>query len=144
MKRRQTTTTRRRPAGPEHAVLTVEGGAGAYRRTPCPECPWRRENAGSFPAEAFRHSANTAYDGAFHQFACHMAGADRPQTCAGFLLQNAEHNIGARLAQAHGQLDMSSVHDGGAVLFGSYREMAVANGVDPEDPRLRPCRANDE
>jgi hypothetical protein len=32
------------------------------------------------------------------------------------------------------------VHDGGHDLHDSYRDMAVANGVDPDDPALGRCR----
>ncbi|AVK09334.1 DUF6283 family protein [Pseudomonas aeruginosa] len=37
---------------------------------------------------------------------------------------------------------MNQVSDGGVDLFDSYAEMAIANGVDPEDPILKPCRNN--
>lgn len=136
--------TARRMAGDDHAVITLEGGGGLYRRQPCEECPWRRENEGSFPAEAFKHSASTAYDGAMSSFSCHMSGAKKPATCAGFLLRNADNNIGVRISLAMGKINPAELSDGGADLFDSYREMAVANGVDPADPILRPCRANHE
>ena len=32
------------------------------------------------------------------------------------------------------------VNDGGKELFESYRDMAVANGVDPGSPILKACR----
>jgi hypothetical protein len=75
------------PAGPDHQVVTVEGGNSTYRRTVCAECQWRLDQTGKFPSEAFRHSANTAYDQSMHQFACHMSGSEKPATCAGFLLR---------------------------------------------------------
>jgi hypothetical protein len=135
------TVTLARRAGDEHQVLTVEGGASdEYRRRPCGGCPWRTDQTGAFPAEAFLHSAGTAYDMATHQFACHEAGADRPKTCAGYLLRGAEHNLSARLAVAHGKVDPDQVSDGGHELHDDYRSMAVANGCDPDDPHLRPCR----
>lgn len=134
--------TNRRMAGEDHAVITMTGGEFRACRRPCPECPWRKENAGSFPAEAFRHSAPTAYDGAFSTFACHMAGTEKSATCAGFLLQNADNNIGVRLAMMRGDYDPRRVTDGGAELFESYRDMAEANGVPADDPILKPCRAN--
>src|SRR5690606_33084679 len=124
------------------AVVTLEGGGFRYCRRPCPECPWRKENAGSFPAEAFRLSAPTAYDVAFSTFACHMAGAEKSAVCAGFLLQNADNNLGVRMAAMRGDYDPSRVEPAGAELFESYRAMAEANGVEPDDPILKPCRAN--
>lgn len=133
---------RRRMAGPDHAVVSLEGGEFRYCRRPCPECPWRKENAGNFPAEAFRHSAPTAYDAAFSTFACHMAGAEKSAICAGFLLQNADNNLGVRMAAMRGDYDPRRVEPSGAELFESYRDMAEANGVPADDPTLKPCRAN--
>ncbi|MFY2597283.1 DUF6283 family protein [Achromobacter xylosoxidans] len=128
-----------RPAGPEHQVVTVVGGKGSYRRQPCPKCPWRTDAVGEFPAESFRHSANTAYDMSQHVFSCHDSGTKKPATCAGFLLRGADNNLAVRLAYMSGRLE-GDVTDGGCELHDSYRDMAVANGVDPEDPVLKTCR----
>lgn len=138
--RKKPTVTKKTPAGDNHQVVTIEGGGGAYRKTPCEECPWRRENAGNFPAEAFRVSARTAYDMAGSMFACHMAGSEKPATCAAFLLNGSVHNLCFRMAAARGAINLELVSDGGADLFESYREMAEANGVDEDDSVLRPCR----
>lgn len=139
--KRKARITNRRMAGPEHAVVEVTGGGGATHRTsPCGGCPWRVDQAGVFPAEAFRISAHTAYDQSFHTFACHESGSDKPATCAGFLLCNAKDNIGVRLATAKGNIRWADIHDGGVALYDSYRAMAVANGVDPSDPALERCR----
>lgn len=43
-----------------------------------------------------------------------------------------------------GRYDPSLVSDDGIALYDSYREMAVANGVPPDDPIIAPCRANNE
>lgn len=126
------------PADENHQVLTLVGGNGAYRRQPCRDCPWRVDATGEFPAEAFRVSAHTAYDMADHMFGCHQSGAAKPATCAGFLLRGADHNMAVRMARIMGEkLD---VDDGGHELHENYVAMAVANGVDPDDPVLRPCR----
>jgi hypothetical protein len=77
-KRSRPRVTDVRPAGPEHQVVTVEGGRGSYRRSPCSDCPWRVDATGIFPAEAFRHSANTAYDMSQKTFACHQVGSVKP------------------------------------------------------------------
>jgi hypothetical protein len=132
--------TMTRAAGPNHQVVTVEGGDGNYCRTPCAQCPWRKDQRGSFPASAFRHSANTAYDMSGHTFACHMAGTEKPTICAGFLLMGSAHNLAVRFKLIRGELDVSKVSDGGHELYPSYRAMAVANGVKRSDPALRPCR----
>lgn len=135
--------------GNEYGVVTIttkrEGERHAFRRKPCSDCPWRRDaKIGAFPAEAYRHSAPTSYDQGMSTFACHQAGKDKPQTCAGFLLRNAEHSLQVRLDMMMGRYDPSLVSDDGIALYDSYREMAVANGVPPDDPIIAPCRANNE
>lgn len=125
-------------------VRAVRGG-GRFRKTVCAECPWRRDaEVGRFPAQAFRESASTSYDMAQRMFSCHMSGAAKPAVCAGFLLRNADHNLSVRVACVEGRYDPSEVSDGGADLYDNYREMAIANGVASDDPRLELSRANDE
>ena len=140
----------RRMAGDDHAVVTVSGGGQRYRRRVCSDCPWRKDAVGIFPAEAFRHSANTgtdgarlsdaaSVDGALHTFACHQAGTEKPATCAGYILKG-DDGIGWRIAVATGKFDPRQVRAGGAALFDSYFDMAVANGVPAGDPALDGCR----
>lgn len=128
-----------RPAGDDHQVVSVQGESKAYRRKPCVTCPWRRSAVGEFPAEAFVHSASTSYDQATNMFACHESGVEKPATCAGFLLRGSDHNIGARIKRIQGQIG-NDVTDDGADLFDSYRQMAIANGVEPNHPALAKCR----
>jgi hypothetical protein len=137
-KRKPVTITRTRMAGGAHAVHTLVGGDGTYRRSPCPGCPWRKSNDGNFPASAFVHSAETGYDAALTSFACHESGAERPATCAGAIL-GSPHNLALRLMRARGDLG-DDVTDGAAALHRDYFEMAVANGVHPDHPRLRKVR----
>lgn len=125
--------------GEQHRVVRVQGGPCTYRREPCPTCPWRLDAVGEFPAEAFRISAHTAFDQAMESFACHTSGTKRPAICAGFLLRGADHNIIIRLRRMEGRIS-DDVRDGGVELFDSYRAMAIANGVAPNDPILRRCR----
>jgi hypothetical protein len=131
--------TQRRAAGAGHQVVQVEGGAPLYRREPCAGCPWRLDQTGAFPPEAFRHSANTAYDAALETFACHESGLEKPAICAGFLLRGAVYNLSVRLQFALGNL-RRDIGDGGHALFENYRAMAIANGVSPGDPALARCR----
>ncbi len=134
-----------RPGDENHQVVTITGATGGWKRTPCPECPWRVENVGTFPAEVFVASAATAYDVSERLFACHMSRMElAPDKCAGFLLKGATHNIAVRLALAKGEIDPDKLSAGGANLHASYREMAEANGVRPDHPALAPCRANDD
>lgn len=124
--------------GEQHQVVSVLSDKQNYRREPCSNCPWRLDAVRAFPAEAFRHSAHTAYDMATEQFACHQSGSARPATCAGFLLSGADHNLAVRLQRIQGKcLD---VVDGGYDLHPSYRAMAIANGVPCDDPVLELCR----
>lgn len=124
--------------------LTVSGGGvHIHRLKPCEQCPWRMDvSTGIFPTEAYRTSAPTAYDAAFNTFACHMSGSAAPATCAGFLLRHATHNLGYRISQAAHRLDLNSVSDGGFPVYETYREMAIANGVDAADPVLRLVRGD--
>ena len=59
--------------------------------------------------------------------------------CAGFLERGAAHNLTVRLAYMRDEIEPMD-RSGGEDLFDDYREMAVANGVDPLDPMLGPCR----
>jgi hypothetical protein len=143
VKKRKPRIVRRRIAGRRHAVVTIMGrGKGrGYMVEPCAECPFRRDRpTGEFPAEAYRISAPTAYDAAWSTFGCHMSRHTAPQTCAGFLLTaGAIHNLMVRLAQADGRLDLDQVSSA-VPLYETYRAMAIANGVDADDPILKPCR----
>lgn len=131
-----------REAGENHRVVTISGEHAGHCKKPCPTCPWRKDAVGIFPAQAFRHSAPTAYDAAPTLFACHTSGVAQGKICAGFLLRNALNNLAYRIGFAKGRF--RNVSDGGHELFDSYREMAIANGVDPNDPVLTACRSNSD
>jgi hypothetical protein len=134
-----------RPADDVWGVTSVESSPGipAFRRKPCGDsghqpCPWRRDApTGAFPAEAYRLSAPTAYDMATRTFGCHASGTDRPTTCAGFLLRGAGDNLAVRMWRTDLSVVTSDVE-----LYDSYRQMAEANGVHPDDPALAPCRGD--
>lgn len=129
------------PVDEGHQVVTVESTTGLYRRSPCPGCPWRVDQTGVFPADAFRASANTAYDMSGHMFGCHESGVSAMSTCAGFLLRGADHNMAVRKRVALTRtIDLTTVHDGGHELHEDYRAMAIANGVPADDEALKECR----
>jgi len=134
-----------RPASAEYGVAslrTKHSPKMAVCHKPCAQCPWRKDvPTGVFPAEAYRLSAPTAYDAAMSTFACHMKGR-KAVTCAGFMMRHSENNLAVRLNQTTGRVDLRKVTDGGFPLYRSYTDMAVANGVDPKDPVLKPVRAN--
>lgn len=131
--RRDAIETRYGAAG--WGVVTVEVNRG-HQTAPCARCPWRKDaKIGRFPAEVFRLSARTTYDMADTTFGCHMSPMDRALTCAGFLLRGAADNLIVRLRAGQ----YGDVHSD-VELYGSYREMAIANGVDADDPVLEPCR----
>lgn len=119
-------------------MITVEHDNRQFQSKPCVGCPWRKENVGNFPPGAFRISANTCYDMAAMTFACHMRGADNPSTCAGFLLsESADHNLAVRMDRSKNGLE--SVDGDGCDLFATYKQMAVANGVNENDVTLAKC-----
>jgi hypothetical protein len=124
----------------EWGVTTFTSPDRRVRSHPCATCPWRKDaETGVFPPEVFRHSARTAYDLSTSVFSCHMSGAEKPATCAGFLLRGASDNLSVRMRQC--SEDLSGVHTT-VDLYDSYRDMAVANGVHPDDPALARCRGD--
>lgn len=130
----------------EYGVTTVVSrGGGKHERCvkPCEQCPWREDvPTGIFPPEAYRTSAPTSYDMSERTFACHMSGASTPRTCAGFLIRHGHHNLSVRLSAMTGRIHLDEVTDGGYPLYPSYREMAIANGVDADDPVLIAVRGD--
>lgn len=130
------------PADENHNVLTIAKTNTKYMKQPCSDCPWKKSAVGEFPAEAFRISAHTSYDMNDKTFGCHSSGTEQTKTCAGFLLYGADHNFAVRLGISKGEYDLSRVTDGGHDLFRNYKEMAVANGVDPDDERLALSRTD--
>lgn len=132
-----------RPAGDgKWGVVTVERQGNDHKTEPCPRCPWRLDApVGAFPPQVFRDSARTTYDMATHTFGCHGSARNRPQTCAGFLLRGASDNLTVRLALIKGRIDPDSISSP-VELYANYREMAIANGVDPDDNALTQCRGD--
>jgi hypothetical protein len=51
--------------------------------------------------------------------------------------------MAVRLQASMGRIDLNSVTDAGLELHASYRDMAEANGVDPDDYVLRACRGGE-
>lgn len=112
-----------------------------YRKHCCKECPWQKTApVGHFGPDAYRRLAPTAYDMDRMIFTCHMSTEAVPAICAGFLLKGADHNLTVRLECSKGLVNRRLVKENGEPMFESYREMAEANGVDPNDPVLKPCR----
>ena len=133
--------------GNDYGVTRVQGvKKKTARKKPCATCPWRKDaEIGAFPPDAYRSSASTAYDGSLTTFSCHESGKDKPATCAGFLLANADNNLAVRMAMIEGTLNPEEIgNPENVALYESYRAMAIANGVDPNDHRIAPCRSNDE
>nr|WP_255593518.1 DUF6283 family protein [Acidovorax sp. sic0104] len=110
-KRAPATVLKVTPAGQDHQVVSLKSQSKSYRKEPCPGCPWKTANAGDFPADAFKVSANTAYDMSTHVFSCHESGSRHPATCAGFLLRGADNNLSVRLSYINGKFQ-NDVTDG--------------------------------
>ena len=129
--------TETKVADKNNVVHTILGGGGGHCKEVCPQCPWRVDQTGAFPAKAFVHSASTSYDAATNKFSCHMAGTENPKTCAGFLLRGADDNIAVRMGKATGKI--GKVREPSVELHPSYKAMAIANGVGRRNPALRDC-----
>jgi hypothetical protein len=109
------------------------------RRYPCRECPFRRDTEpGQFPAcryEALQDTAGRpgaeAPIGA-PMFACHKSPEGREEACAGWLAVCGYEHLGVRLAVVTGMLGPERLEpaEGWPELFGSYEEMAAAQGGD--------------
>jgi hypothetical protein len=126
---------RKRQASSGLPLLVVEGACDGYRRTPCESCPWKMENVGRFSIDAFRQAAPISHERALPTLACHEVGSKKPSFCAGFLLRS-EGNLTVRRSLESGTIDLSQVTDDGMVLFLTYAEMSIANGVPFGDPTL--------
>lgn len=106
-----------------------------YCKRPCAECPWRTDvPPGKFPASRYQLLAATAYDLARTIFACHLSKEGGEVACAGYVLQSSAHNLSMRLARQAFEVASD------VPLYPTYRAMAIANGVAPDDACLRPCR----
>ena len=109
---------------------------------PCAECPWRIDVApGRFEPERYQALAATAEDLSVRIFSCHKSAEGADVVCAGFLERGAMHNLAIRLAYVSNEIELLD-RSGGLDLHEDYRAMAIANGVDPDDPALGPCRGN--
>lgn len=107
-----------------------------HATVPCAECHWRLDvPVGKVPPSRYEVLAATAYDMARPVFACHMSKKDGEFACAGFILQSSAHNLSCRMSrESFG--DVRSPYP----LFNTYRELAIANGVNENHPSLRNCR----
>lgn len=99
----------------------------------CSECPWRKDvPVGRFPPERYVALKNTVEQGLNNLFACHKTSDGEPSACVGFLLVDGPNNWTARLAAITGEFDPRKLEAAGP-LYDSFQEMALANGVSPED-----------
>jgi hypothetical protein len=94
---------------------------------------------GKFGPDRYIALATTAYDISDRIFTCHKSSEDEPIVCAGFLERGADHNLSIRLSYIKGDLTFED-RSGGCELREDYRAVAIANGVDPDHPALKPCR----
>lgn len=121
-------------------LVKAQPDALPAQRRPCTNCPWRADaQPGEFTAERYRVLAASAYDRSFMIFTCHKSPEGGEVVCAGFLERGAEHNLAVRLAYSQRRLERFD-RSGGLRLHSSYRAMAIANGVAPDEPLLEPCR----
>ncbi|MFE4829958.1 DUF6283 family protein [Streptomyces sp. NPDC056672] len=134
-----------RPAGDAWVTTAESDGPPVVPHSPCggdEPCPWRRDApAGQFPPEAYRLSAPTTYDQSTRAFGCHSSTPERVRVCAGWVLRGAGDNFRVRMWVLNGDIDVPHLPEG-VELYDSYREMAIANGVAPDDPAIAPCRGN--
>lgn len=111
------------------------------RRSPCSECPWRRDvPPGQFPSTRYQALEKT-HGGPGHEapldapwFGCHKMPAyvepGEEVACAGWLAVEGIQHLGVRLAVSAGAVPAEALRpgEGWPELFGSYAEMAAAQG----------------
>ena len=105
------------------------------RRFPCHECPFRRDtDPGQFTScryDALRETSESP-DISTPMFGCHKGapGTDEDLACAGWLAVAGHAHPLVRIAVLTGRLEPADLEpgDGWPALFGSYDEMAEAQG----------------
>lgn len=97
--------------------------------TCCDQCPWRKDvPVGRFPVSRFIRLQNTVQQDFGPLFACHKTVEGKEHACAGYLLVDGRNNFRVRMALIQGRINWERLKSP-APLYGSYREMALANGV---------------
>lgn len=106
------------------------------RRFPCNECPWKRDSPpGQFPASRYEELRATSDQSgiAAPMFGCHRGepGTNADLACAGWLAVAGVEHLGIRLAVITGRLEPEDLQpgEGWPDLYGSYQELAAANGA---------------
>jgi hypothetical protein len=99
----------------------------------CSACPWRKDvPVGVFPPERFIALAATVKQDFGPVFACHKTTEGQDSACVGYLLTEGTENFNVRIASIRGALDMKKLKSE-YPLYATFKEMALANGVAPED-----------
>ena len=106
------------------------------RRFPCNECPWKRDSPpGQIPASRYEELRATSDQSgiAAPMFGCHRGepGTNADLACAGWLAVAGVEHLGIRLAVITGRLEPEDLQpgEGWPDLYGSYQELAAANGA---------------
>lgn len=109
-------------------------------RTPCNECPWRRDAPpGRFPPSRYAALERTCQQRMAPVFACHKTKEGSDRACVGYLLRDGDNNIRVRLWQLRTHHGDAAPHEQVAraalaspvKLYKSFYEMAEANGWRP-------------
>lgn len=122
--------------------MSDETAGRLQRARPCPECPWRRDvPVGKFPPDRYRALAGSCGQTMEPMFACHKSVEGDEIACAGMLAVAGATSIRVRLGIAAGAINMAAVSAAVSEadfppLYGSFAEMAVANGVPADDEQL--------
>lgn len=110
----------------------------ARRRTPCVECPWKKDTApGQFPAERYAALRATTigpdgYEAGIDAtlFACHRSPEGDELACAGWLAAVGYNSLHVRLLVSYGKIPAEALNPGDdwPELFLDYDEMAARQG----------------
>ncbi len=109
----------------------VQGTSFIMTKTPCSNCPWRRESdPDEWPRERWLNLVERTIDG-LQAMACHKSPEDQPSPCAGFVAQVGAESIGLRLLAAKGSFLPDDYASGDPSLYANFGEMLRAKGIDP-------------
>jgi uncharacterized protein DUF6283 len=105
-------------------------------KTPCNNCPWRRDApVEHWDPDHFRSIWRNCQDDGQHVMLCHKAGslpeeAQGTVVCQGWVRVMGTQAVGVRVALMQKRVTPDELEGGTEGLFDSFEEMMVANGIE--------------
>ena len=114
----------------------------ATKRSPCADCPWRKDApVGFWHKSNFNKLWKNCQDDGLRLMLCHKSRKSRKkQICAGYAIVLGYESIGLRLAAISGQFDPNDYDANGIVLHPSFEAIMKAQGI--RQPRRNRVKDN--